>query len=201
MIFHAYRDWKGNQGYHFPTIPQWLTKLKPLTLCMPGNFSCFCCCLLTFFKISLFKKFFQEHYHSVKTFGSSLCRTFYLAWSGSNLSAKVISRQKISLHASKELIKFYKKLQQTIFLFLFHYFKKPNKTWYLVGAGKHFTWNVKQWFLRISSKISRFIICWRCEWHFRRFNEWKRISLLHELILLHSLAKIPQVFSLADPFI
>ena len=30
----------------------------------------FCCCLSTFFKIILFKKFFQEHYQGVKRFGS-----------------------------------------------------------------------------------------------------------------------------------
>ena len=32
---------------------------------MLGNFSCFCCRLLTFFKNKFFKKFFQEHYQSV----------------------------------------------------------------------------------------------------------------------------------------
>ena len=36
-----------------------------LTLCMLGNCSCFCCHLLTFFIITLFKKLFQEHYQSV----------------------------------------------------------------------------------------------------------------------------------------
>ena len=41
-----------------------------LTLCMLGNFSCYCCGLLTFFKINVFKKFFQEHYQSVKQLGS-----------------------------------------------------------------------------------------------------------------------------------
>ena len=35
-----------------------------------GNFSCFCCRLLTFFKINFFKKYFQEHFHSVKLVGS-----------------------------------------------------------------------------------------------------------------------------------
>ena len=40
-----------------------------LTLCILGNFSCFCC-LSTFFKIILYKKFFQEHYQGVKRFGS-----------------------------------------------------------------------------------------------------------------------------------
>ena len=39
-------------------------------LCMLGNFSCFCCRLLTFFKIILFEKFFQEHYQSDERFGS-----------------------------------------------------------------------------------------------------------------------------------
>ena len=38
--------------------------------CMLGNFSYFCCRLLTFFKIIFFKKFFQEHNQSIKRFGS-----------------------------------------------------------------------------------------------------------------------------------
>ena len=36
---------------------------------MLGNYTCFCCCLQTFFfkiKINRFEKFFQEHYQSVK---------------------------------------------------------------------------------------------------------------------------------------
>ena len=33
-----------------------------LSLCMMGNFSYFCCRLLTFFKINFFKKFFQKYY-------------------------------------------------------------------------------------------------------------------------------------------
>ena len=33
---------------------------------MLGNFSCFCCHLLTFFKINFFKKNFQEYYQSIK---------------------------------------------------------------------------------------------------------------------------------------
>ena len=33
-----------------------------LILCMLSNFSCFCCRLLTLFKINPFKIFFQEHY-------------------------------------------------------------------------------------------------------------------------------------------
>ena len=36
-------------------------------LWMLGNFSCFCWCVLTFFKINFFKIFFQEHYQSVNS--------------------------------------------------------------------------------------------------------------------------------------
>ena len=39
-----------------------------LTLCRLGNFSTFCCRLLTFFRINLLKKFFQDDYQSVKWF-------------------------------------------------------------------------------------------------------------------------------------
>ena len=35
-----------------------------LTLCILGNFSCFCCRQLTFFRMNFFEKFFQEHYQS-----------------------------------------------------------------------------------------------------------------------------------------
>ena len=61
-----------------------------LTLCMLGNFSCFCRLLLFFFKINIFKKFFQIHYPCVKQFGSRSGRTFCRSWSGSKLFAKVI---------------------------------------------------------------------------------------------------------------
>ena len=37
-----------------------------LTLMFHG----FCCCLLAFFKLTFFKMIFQEHYQSVKQFGS-----------------------------------------------------------------------------------------------------------------------------------
>ena len=39
---------------------------KGLTLCMMVNCTCFCCRLMTFFKINFFIKFFQEHYQSVQ---------------------------------------------------------------------------------------------------------------------------------------
>ena len=38
-------------------------KLK-LFVCMPSNFSCFCCPLLTFVKFNFFKKFFQKKHMS-----------------------------------------------------------------------------------------------------------------------------------------
>ena len=47
-----------------------------LSLCMLGNISCFCCCLLTYFKINFFQKFFPAHYQSVKWFGSRSGLTF-----------------------------------------------------------------------------------------------------------------------------
>ena len=50
-----------------------------LDLCMLGNFSCFCCCVKIFFKINFFKKFFQEHYQSVKWFGFKSDRTNILS--------------------------------------------------------------------------------------------------------------------------
>ena len=45
------------------------------------------------FKIYFFKKFFQEHYQSVKQFGSKSGLTFCWSWSWSRLFAKAISRQ------------------------------------------------------------------------------------------------------------
>ena len=39
-------------------------------------FHCFCCRLLTLFKVNFFKTFFQEHYQSVKGFGSRAGLTF-----------------------------------------------------------------------------------------------------------------------------
>ena len=36
-----------------------------LELCILGNFSCFYCLLLTFFKFNFYKKFFQEYYQKL----------------------------------------------------------------------------------------------------------------------------------------
>ena len=83
---------KGPSHYIVALSPyRWVWMV--LTLCMLGNFSCFCCRLLTFFKINFFQKFFQEHYQSVKLFGSRSGPTFCRSWSGSKLFAKFYSRQ------------------------------------------------------------------------------------------------------------
>ena len=72
-----------------------LRHCKVLTNCIMDNFSCFCCRLLTFFKMNFFQKFFQEHHHdqSVKQLWSRSALTFCLSWSGSKRFAKVISRR------------------------------------------------------------------------------------------------------------
>ena len=85
--------------------------LKVPKLCMLGNFSCFCCRLLTFFKIFFFKKIFQEHYQSVKQFVSRSLPTFCRSWSGSKQFANVISRQQ-KFAASKKGVKFRSILQE-----------------------------------------------------------------------------------------
>ena len=52
---------------------------KNLEALVLGNFSRFCCRLLTLFKINIFKKDFQEHLQSIKCFGPrsgpTLCRS------------------------------------------------------------------------------------------------------------------------------
>ena len=77
-----------------------------LTLCMMGNFPCFYCHLLTFFKINLFKKFFHEHYQSVKWFGfrsGPTFRTSVLIWI-QTVFANVISRRQKSPLVRKKLL-------------------------------------------------------------------------------------------------
>ena len=56
-----------------------------------------------FSKLFFFKKFFQEHYQSVKWFGSRSGPTVCRSWSGSKLFATVISRQQKWQLARKEL--------------------------------------------------------------------------------------------------
>ena len=77
--------------------------------CMFINFAkcldpdkCFCCCLLTFFKLIYFTtKFFQDRYQSVKHFESRSGTTLCPSWSGSKLFAKVINGWQKSLLARK----------------------------------------------------------------------------------------------------
>ena len=77
--------------------------------CMLGNFSCFYCLLLTFFKnhmINFFKRFFQEHYQSLKWFGSISGPTDILSvliWIQNHLLRLLADNKKSSL-ARKELI-------------------------------------------------------------------------------------------------
>ena len=64
------------------------------------------CRLQIIFKINFFENFFQEHYWSVKLFGSrsGLTVSQCQAWSGSKLFAKIISRrQNWSLCQTKKL--------------------------------------------------------------------------------------------------
>ena len=87
--------------YYFK--PQWgkLTEAKVSSEnCILGSF---CCRLPTFFKINVFKKFFHEHYQSVKLLGSRPGPTFCRSCSGSKLFAKVISRRQKPPLARKEL--------------------------------------------------------------------------------------------------
>ena len=68
-----------------------ITKL----FCMLGNFSCFCCCLLTFFKIIFFKTLFRNtirvstfvcliwHYIPVNNL-SVMLRPVFLGWTSTN---------------------------------------------------------------------------------------------------------------------
>ena len=83
-------------------IPKVSNFLASLTLCILGNFACFCH-LLTFLKINFFDKLFQEHNQSVKGLGSRSGQTFSLSCSGSKLFAKVIKRCQKSISANKEL--------------------------------------------------------------------------------------------------
>ena len=59
-----------------------------------------------FIVVNFFKTFFQEHYQSVKRFGSRSGPMFCLSWSGSKLFAKVIRRQMLfSKHAFRNTIR------------------------------------------------------------------------------------------------
>ena len=80
-----------------------LLQFSLLTICMLGNFPCFYCRLLTFFEFHFFKNFFQEHYQSVKQFGSrsGTDLTFCQSRSGSKLFAKFISKRQVAPNRQK----------------------------------------------------------------------------------------------------
>ena len=89
-------------NHHYPNLKAGYKTF--LTLCILGNFSCFCLLLTFFLIIFFFKNLFQEHYWSVKWFGFRSRPMLTRSWSESELFAEVISRrQKLSL-AWKELI-------------------------------------------------------------------------------------------------
>ena len=76
-----------------------------ITFYMLGNFPCFFCPLLTYFKVTLFKKKkIQERYQSVKWSGSRLGPTFCWAWSGSKTVGKDYQWMIKSPLTGKELI-------------------------------------------------------------------------------------------------
>ena len=64
-----------------------------LALCPLGKCSCLFVICWFFSKSTFFEKFFQKYQQSVKQFGSRSGPTFCRVWSGSKLSAKVISRR------------------------------------------------------------------------------------------------------------
>ena len=79
---------------------------KILFGCRAQLFSCFCCCLQTFFlKLAFCKKFFQQlsTLSECQTVWIQIRPTFCWTWSGSKLFAKVISRQQKSQLARNEL--------------------------------------------------------------------------------------------------
>ena len=61
-----YQIWdQGSLNKHKTSCLHCRRQKFPWLLHMFGDFSCFSCCLLTFFKIYFFKSFYKEHYQSV----------------------------------------------------------------------------------------------------------------------------------------
>ena len=89
--------WDGS--FEYPQHVFWMRNKEnsfPIrTLIRRPELFMLCCCLLTFFKIDYFKKFFQAHYQSVNLNPD-------WPWSGSKLFAK-ISRRRQKVLARKEL--------------------------------------------------------------------------------------------------
>ena len=123
-----------------------------LTLSMLGNFSSFCCRLLTFFKINSFKEFVQEHYHRDKQFGSR---------SGSKLFAIVISRQQNLLLAR---IEFSALSGFQLTTTIYHKSQTPNQTCQTLCWEDRLNYPSQRNYIRIfsikpspSSKVSYFL--------------------------------------------
>ena len=52
------------------------SKNQNITLCMLGNFACFCRLLIFFFKINVFKTFSQKHHQSTNRMDQDQAETF-----------------------------------------------------------------------------------------------------------------------------
>ena len=134
--------------------------LRVLTHCMLGNISWFCCCLLTFFKINFFKKFFHKHYQSVKKFGSRSGPTICWSWSGSKLFAKVISRRQKALRARNELgpnryeaIKVSSAADDILKFQIFFSIQVMLDTSCDLSARRRFKWNIKLFLTEIYQNV------------------------------------------------
>ena len=88
---------------HCYLIPHSFANVLYLSTCMLGNCSCFYCRLLTFLKNKFLQINHQDHYQSVKQFGSRSRRTFCGLHPGSNCLRKTIGRRRNSPLACKEL--------------------------------------------------------------------------------------------------
>ena len=93
-LLEFYKDErKGDaKGAIFLDCAQEIVKVCHLSLCMLTHFSCFCCCLLTFFKINFFKKSIRNTIRMSKGLDPDQDRCSDGPDLGSNLFAEVISR-------------------------------------------------------------------------------------------------------------
>ena len=97
-------QWYNN--YLMKSSADLVLKSVLLTLCMLGNFACFfvvCGFFFFFFNWLFQRKSFRNTIRVSNRLDPDQARCFYLAWSGSKLFAKVISRCQNSPHVWKEL--------------------------------------------------------------------------------------------------
>ena len=112
---------------------------RDISLCMLGNFLCFCYCLLIFFFQNLLvRKFFQEHYQCVNQFGSRSGPIFFRPGLGPNCLQRLSSYERLrSTLARKELsmvIQFTKSCLKLLFVkYWLEKTKRPKM--YIVCAG------------------------------------------------------------------